>query len=507
MLLKKVLCSIREARAELVQLIQQEFCVSGETAVKVFDKVIAPHFERLRNNIYLAIEFPYIDRMYRDSYYAYHAMKLNPYRKDCIRISFFAGPITGDEFRDVKLITSLQQRYLGFMILRPTIPDVIGRNVISPTALRRHDFLSINTKFETTADNVKLFVHGFPHASQDEETMTCAEIMIWCLSEYFSQGSAIYKSVMPSEILHHSRDRTNEKILPSNGLDLGEINYVVRALGFANQTYVLESYGDELKNLMSCYISSGLPIITIVDNIHHRSSGHVILTVGHSITTDRQIDQLKAISQTDVYARSLLAVKHIRLFDNDDIDRELVLIDDGAPVYQVNNFKDPLRHRKQKELAHHKITQIIAPLHPAIRMDAVVAKAYIKEVLLHVALDILPHTDLFIRTFFTSSRAYKDYILKQAGITPAIREEILSRMMGEYIWVGELTTKTLIKTRKAQGMIIIDASEVNTVNNNAFIFAGYGDNYFTPDPIYRELKETRIPLGHFNIFINNLKGF
>ena len=37
-------------------------------------------------------------------------------------------------------VKDLQEAYLGFLIVRPTFPFVIGRNVISPDAFKQKDF-------------------------------------------------------------------------------------------------------------------------------------------------------------------------------------------------------------------------------------------------------------------------------------------------------------------------------------------------------------------------------
>jgi hypothetical protein len=506
MISNKVLCSIREARVELIKIIQQEFSVSSEAAAKIFDEKIQPHLEQLRENIFLLIEYPYADHMYRDTYYAYHAMKLHPYKKDCIRISLFVSKITHDEFRDIKKTSSLQDRYLGFLILRPTIPHVVGLNVISPTALRRHDFVSINTKITTTIDGTKLFVHGFPHASQDGETMTCAEVTIWCLLEYFCWSSTIYRRVMPSEILQLVQQKIEVRTLPSVGLDTNTSVYILKASGLATNIYYNDEE-NEFRQLLSCYISSGLPVILNLKNNNHEDLAHAILAVGHSITTHQQIDQLQVSTEKDTQLQYQLNAKQIRIFDNDDLNRDIIMIDDNFPVYQSGTFKRPTRYYRSKQWADHAIECCIVPLHTDIRMDVIIAKRYIKEMILHAALEIPGNTDVFIRTFLTSCQAYKEYVLKDADMTPAVRDEILNLVMGEYIWVGEISTKQLIKQRKAQGIVILDATEPNTEYYRAIIFAAYGDAYHIPHPVHRELEEERIPIGHFKIFINNLNKF
>ncbi|OMP76273.1 hypothetical protein BW716_25685 [[Flexibacter] sp. ATCC 35208] len=47
--------------------------------------------------------------------------------------------------------------------------------MISPKALTSHDFLCLTTATSAKTYGVKLIAEGFPHSSQDTETISCAE--------------------------------------------------------------------------------------------------------------------------------------------------------------------------------------------------------------------------------------------------------------------------------------------------------------------------------------------
>ena len=107
---KIIFCSIAELREQLIPLIRESFQVSDQIAEQLYDTRIIKHVNRWHNNIHLIIEYPYVDRVYRDSYYKYFATKMTDYQRDCIRLSLFDGPITPEEFREKRVVETLQAR-------------------------------------------------------------------------------------------------------------------------------------------------------------------------------------------------------------------------------------------------------------------------------------------------------------------------------------------------------------------------------------------------------------
>lgn len=79
--------------------------------------------------------------------------------------------------------------------------------------------------------------------------------------------------------------------------------------------------------------------------------------------------------------------------------------------------------------------------------------------------------------------------------------------MPKFIWVGEFSDKTLMKQEKANGLVILGATEPDLANFKALVFAGYGDRYYYPDTDTKELVEILLPLNEFSIYTNNLKHF
>src|SRR5207244_2549981 len=83
-------------------------------------------------DVTIGIESFYIDKLYRDAYYHYYSSKLKEYKRNCIRLSFFSTHIDLEDFYSAEGVRKLQDNFLGFIVLRPTAPNIIGRNVLRP---------------------------------------------------------------------------------------------------------------------------------------------------------------------------------------------------------------------------------------------------------------------------------------------------------------------------------------------------------------------------------------
>lgn len=505
---KIIFCSIAELRDQLTPLIEEYFWVSTQIAERLYDTRINKHVNRWHANINILIEYPYVDRVYRDSYYKYFATKMTDYPRDCIRLSLFNGPVTPNEFRENLVIADLQQKYLGYMVLRPSQPNIVGRSMISPLALQTRQFLTLTSTASTTACSVKLMAEGFPHSSQDTETISCAETSVWAIMEYFASRYNEYKPALPSHIIEVLKDRFNVRQLPSGGLNMEHIAYAIKKFGFGPKIYDANQFGPiDFPRLLSCYIESGIPLIVALDNRPTGRIGHAVVWIGHSYITDAQVEALPVAKEQNAQLATLITNKKISIFDNDDIKKEYVIIDDNYPSYQLATFDKPTTYYTDPTWATCKITHFVAPLYTKVYLDAFEAKNHIKTLFLTLDFNFAPETSIFLRVFLASSRSYKDYLTQNAKMQPDIRDFILETPMPKFIWVGELSNKTLIKKQQAAGLVILGATEKDQSNYKALVFAGHGDRHYYQDSDNKELKKISVTLGVFTIYSNNLKSF
>ena len=125
---------------------------------------------------------------------------------------------------------------------------------------------------------VKLETVGFPHSSQDRETIKCAETTIWGIMEYFGNRYVEYRPTLPSKIHKALENISIERQLPSAGLTMDEISYTLKSFGFGTRIYSHERY-KSINNIIDCYIESGIPVLTGLES-KTNEQGHIVITVG-----------------------------------------------------------------------------------------------------------------------------------------------------------------------------------------------------------------------------------
>ena len=256
-----LLVSIDDKRLDdiLAQIVGEDFGLSEKSAKFLISKKVIQHLKRFKRNIKLIIERNYVDKVYRDSYYTYYASKRTHYGKDSIKLSFFSeedGEITLDMFKHKDNVSFLENHYRGFIILRPTPPYIVGRSAIAPNLLQNNTFKTCLAYIPSTAMGLKVSVRAFPFSSQDTETISCAETMIWALMEYYGNKYPEYSPVLPSKILNILKQNVVERQLPSSGLSVESMSYLLKECGFGPKLYSREEFAADFNQLLSCYIES-----------------------------------------------------------------------------------------------------------------------------------------------------------------------------------------------------------------------------------------------------------
>ena len=488
---------ISDARDFIKKIIVDEFNVSDSKADKVYGSIL-PHFDNLKDTLWLVAESHYVDKVYRDSYYHYFSSKLASYLRDCVKVSLFEGEVSIDDFGTEEKHADLQKRYRGFLTLRPTIPQIIGRSIISPLALRNNHFCCCTSKFHTTSNGQKFTVKGFPHSSQDCETITCAETTLWALMEYFSNKYSDYKPVLPSKIIDVLNSMSAERQMPSRGLNIQQMAFALRSFGFGAKIYSRSDYKHEFNSLLGCYIDSGLPIIITMDNFETKKTiGHALLCIGSEIINDAQIEAING----------LVLSRGIKCYDYAEAERNYIFIDDNRHIYQKAKLTAPAAHYSDANWHDCNITYFIVPLYSKIYLEAFEAKHFVINFLQYCHFPLNDCSAFLLRFFLTSSRSYKDQIARNETIQNELKYVIIEAPMAKFIWVAELSTKALMKQKKANGLVILDATEADVYDNKPLILAVYQDILIKFDDKHRDLEKIPLSLREFLIYEHNLQQF
>jgi hypothetical protein len=445
--------------------------------------------DKLKPDLYAIIEYPYVDRIYTNTFYSYFATKNNSYSKHSARISLFSSEISYDDFRSNAGHEKLKGLYLGFLTIRPTFPKTIGRSVLYPKALKNDALLICKATFDVTANGLKFKASGFPHASQDGEMMTCAESTIWSMLEYFGTRYPDYRPVMPSEVHSLLSRFSSERLTPSTGLTGEQISFALKELGFGVVIYRKTNPIDLFK-IIKTYVESGIPIVALLKN--DRGVGHAVNIIGRECVSPKSIKEIQPSNSNEL-------LKRFSVVDFTDIHAKYVFIDDNLPPYSITDLENPAEHylveQPNSKWAGCKITQIIVPLHRKVFLEANRALPYLDFLLnkLH------PYTNipLWKKSFLSSSRSYKEYVALNNSLVADAKEILLNTTMPKFVWVLELSDMDQIVADLLTGLIIVDATEPKRHRMIAALVAGkYYDS---------EFNKFSLPLQPFTKFEGNVQ--
>lgn len=132
------------------------------------------------------IETNYVDHDFMEDYAQYYSRCFKPYVKTCTRVHLFKRCLTERELDealisdDEDVSASLQNSYLGFVVLRPLPKTVIGR-----TCVKTLETSSPDVDYKALCDvkvsffGVNLTVRCMPFQEQDNTVAACATSALW----------------------------------------------------------------------------------------------------------------------------------------------------------------------------------------------------------------------------------------------------------------------------------------------------------------------------------------
>lgn len=444
-------------RNTIIKAMKVQFGWSKDKASSKVDNLEKRYFSMLNPNLVVVVEYPYVDKVFRNSYYRYYAGKAEYTSRDCIRLSFLIDTKPSLANKDMNPDVWTTQ-YQGFMVLRPTELNIVGRNGISPNIYNNRDFVICKTKLPASVNGLKLEVEAFPASSQDEETMVCAETAVWSLMEYYGNRYAEYTPVRPSHIIKLLKYKVFERQLPSSGLTNDQICYLLKNLNFQPIVRPVSDDADGYAEIGS-YVESGIPIVLTINNIEAYDDGrvenliaHALLCIGHDNVTAEAIDDVEAENNDGCPS----------IVDYDKIKKRFVFVDDNFPAYAMDYLETPtgrydVDYVAQKEdwLAC-KVKFAIVPLYEKILLLPGLVKSMAKEFLFYLRIDA--GKEITMRTFLASGRSYRDYVCR-SSMPQQVKELILDLYLPKFVWVVELSTRQGLKENYAEGLMLFDSTE------------------------------------------------
>ena len=474
----------------------KQFCWDDTTANNLYSMLEQEYFRVLIPNLAVVVEYPYVDKVFRNSYYRYYSGKAKPVSRDCIRLSFFID--TDPSMVGNPMIHEIwEQQYRGFMILRPTELNIVGRNAISPDIYIENDFLICKTEIPASVNGLKVAVEAFPASSQDSETMVCAETAVWATMEYFGNRYAEYSPVRPSHIIKLLKNQSFSRQLPSSGLTSEQICYLFKNMNF--QPVLRPVYGEESDySMIGSFVESGIPVVLSITNYVDETYpvedrvAHAILCIGHEKVTEDEVNNVKSIADNG-----------LSFIDYDNINKRFVYIDDNFPAYRMDYLETPADSYAEKKWKDCRIRFASYPLYEKILLMPYSVKCMAMN-FLHYIQGIDDGREITLRTFLASSRSYKDYVCRN-NMPEEMREMILDLYLPKFIWVVELSSRKGHLENYAEGLLIFDSTEPKLTNLTSLELMCYNGQAVYKDDKRRLQFAVNIPIVKFNSYQKNLR--
>lgn len=448
-------------------------------------------FEMIQYPFTVVFEDEYVDKLYRDTYYAYFASKHTQFAKNCKRISFFQGYIDPEKFyrfnEDIE--SDLQKRFIGICVLKPIKVGKIGKTLLDPTKLKFSESYVRTTRFEFIVLGHNLTVEAYPYSSQDSETMTCAETTVWSILEYFGTRYSEYRTILPSQLISELERISQERILPSRGLDYCKVSELLKIFGFSPRLYARSAFekkekqSENFKKIFHYYVESGIPLaVGVSGKLNGADVKHSVVCIGHGS------------QRKDIKDVTPMKVGEYNYIDSADLYDNYVTMDDNQQPYKVEPFNALTKYDNSK------VVVFAVPLYKRAFLEANDASVLVTEIFKHKDIGfskivstidekVDDENPLIIRIYLTSSRKYRCFRAKHEN-------EIAASFYGafrfpKFIWVAEISTYASYVENKVYGEIVIDATSSRMSHIDSLIMIRYLDHigYKMPDEGIKQVTD------------------
>ncbi|MFG6335732.1 MAG: hypothetical protein K1W20_09760 [Lachnospiraceae bacterium] len=417
------------------------------------------------------VESDHIDASYTDTYYSYFSGLHYEPIKYCKRFSFFQGEVKLKYFLKKEKHEMLQKSLIGTMVIRPLKYGFIGRTLLDPGKVLAFDSKrSVYLRTATFVQHilgVEFTIDAFPFCSQDSSFMTCAEVTILNLMEYYTMRYHAYKRILPSDIKSLSQRYQYERVTPSVGLTYLVVSKILSEFGFSPRIYNRESImihslvGDEreneIKRIMHYYIESGIPVaVNVEPEQGDFREGHSLLCIGHSGEMD--------LERAKSYAMIGRNEKHA-VINSADFYVQYCIVDDHQRPYEIRNY------REMSTFSDMKISNLAVPLYKKMYLEAKYAYDIFYRIFRSERLGLarweipeeyLSENDTVVmRIYQASSRSYKAFKVAAYDECDLYRKgEFAQLEFPQFIWCCEFFTfaQYVHEDRKAFANIILDAT-------------------------------------------------
>ncbi|HUO15578.1 MAG TPA: hypothetical protein VMX38_11380 [Verrucomicrobiae bacterium] len=381
------------------------------------------------------VEFNYIDKDYRSTYYNFYAKKGQHYRADCVRLHFFDALVTYDP-KSLRLScpdNRLEDHYFGYMVLRPTGIATIGRSILSADVRNGARGFIITARHKVHLLGYKLWIEGFPSMDQHVDIAVCAHAVCWSVLRHYSERYSVYSEHLTHDITMMAQEFNPGGLVPSRGLYDSDAERILQEAGTfpirvarnLNQPDDPEFY----RQLIS-YVESGFPLFAAMEK-----RGHAIAIIGHE------------------WRKSRASGPQRLKYAWDQVD-SLVVVDDNQLPYLTIPVSGGTEYSAQD------IDVFIVPLpekvfYPATAIDQLTPILF----KLGKVIDLPKEEETIIRYFITTGASLRSFVReRESEFDPKLIQLIMSIPFAQFVWVVEFATEPEWAVGQISARAVIDAT-------------------------------------------------
>lgn len=330
------------------------------------------------------IEKDYIDRDHIEDHSAFYSTSLKDYSNRCRRLHFFrcSKEAVQRDFQQIRAIgwesgpqkqrdrsnKFSREQYLGFSVIKPLHGSPLGRTVLLALSGQSQDGglrdLACTTDYTVHLAGVSLTVKGLAFQQQDVGVSACATTAIWCSLQKIRDFEAISWAT-PSKITNLAVRHTLPfgRAMPSEGLSTDQMCQAIQALGLAPSLSRVSSPEQGLSHLHAAVLSGFAPIVIMEMEYRDSNLCHAVTVVGMKLADKPQFP----ISEERPYQDS--SSNLMALYVHDDRKGPYVRADlsikGGELIAEVKCYP----HTGKRKVERWKITHLLTPFHPKIRLS------------------------------------------------------------------------------------------------------------------------------------------
>lgn len=407
------------------------------------------------------VEFNYVDKDYRSTYYHFYAKKGRRYRADCLRLHFFDGDTT---FEATTLALTHQcgepdDHYLGFVTVRPTFLFTIGRSILDPRVRIGMSGKVIISRHKVHLLGYDYQAKGFPWMQQHSDISVCAHTACWAIVRHYSERYRKYHELLTHDITRLAHPYDPGGIRPSRGLQIAHAERIFSEAGnypvVSSVAQDMDTNAEDRKLFMRqlfAYLDSGFPLFLAV------AGEHAVAAIGYQWKPGE--------TAVDVGPRNAW----------DMVDSIIVADDNHLPYIALAEST----HGQQRYTLS-QVHAFIAPLPEKIfyPADAVETVSADLATMLHATLPFPNPNDMVVRYFVTTAASLRRHMRKQSKeFTPEMVNIFMQLSMAQFVWVVEYSSLTDWNANRVGVRAIIDATASPYDNNVLWAVYGRGVGYF-----------------------------